>query len=163
MPSLLNTTVAANYGRMLPQQTYGSGALYSNFGTRQLRFIKVVATSDGSAALSFVDTTYGNGTTGALSAFSLAVRALQTCAEIYMIGTPGSAGFIAAVSDDTDNDNDTSNGNISNAGNGIIEANILASLKGGTDGAGTGAYCNGSGTVTVTSLTIGASNGVAIS
>jgi hypothetical protein len=160
MPSLLNTTVAANYGRMLPQQTYGSGALYSNFGTRQLRFIKVVATSDGSTPLTFVDTTYGNGTTGALSAFSLAVRALQTCAEIYMIGTPGSAGFIVAVADDTDNDSDGSSH--TPGSNQLIAANILASLKGGTDGAGTNAYCNVSGTVTVSTLTIGASNGITI-
>jgi hypothetical protein len=160
MPSLINTYVAANYGRMTPQQTYGSGALYSNFGTRQLRFVKVTATTDGSTALSFADSTYGDNTGGALSAFSVAVRALQTCAEVYLIGTPGSAGFVVAVADDTDNDSDGSS-HVPGS-NQLIAANILASLKGGVDGKGTSPFVGGSGTVTVSTLTIGASSGVAI-
>jgi len=41
MPSLLGTYVAANYGRMTSQDTYG-GITYSNFGTRNLAFVKVV-------------------------------------------------------------------------------------------------------------------------
>ena len=46
MPSLLGSTVAANYGRMTAQQTYGIGQAFTNFATRQLRLIKVTATAN---------------------------------------------------------------------------------------------------------------------
>lgn len=105
MPSLLNYTnpqginVAANYGRIVPQHTYGAqGTNYTNFGTRNLRFIKVVVTgADLSANL---DTSN--------SAFSVAVRALQTVAEVWGVFTPSATGFVAVLSDDTFNDGDGS-------------------------------------------------------
>lgn len=100
MPSLLGTDVAANYGRMTSQQTLGIGQAFTNFATRQLRFIKVVATgSDGSTAVDFTDSSATK-----LSDFSKAVRALQTVAEVYAIFTPGTAGFLALVAEDTIND-----------------------------------------------------------
>ena len=43
MPSLLGTAVAANYGRMVAQDTYATGADFSSFGTRPMRLLKVVA------------------------------------------------------------------------------------------------------------------------
>ena len=137
MPSLLGTTVAANYGRMTAQTTYGTGNTYSNFGTRNLRFVKAVV-SGGSAN----DLTKGaDGSTGsytdALSPFSKSVRALQAFGEIYFLGVPSSTAFVFAVSDDTLNDADS--GNTSNAGYGFVEAAIAAAI--------------GSGTVTVTTLT----------
>jgi len=102
MPSLFGTDVAANYGRMTTQQTYGVGQPFTNFATRQLRFIKVVATAaDGSTPVDFTD-----ASAAALSDFAKAVRALQTVAEVYALFTPGTAGFIAVISEDTVNDAD---------------------------------------------------------
>ena len=104
MPSLLGTTVAANYGRMTAQDTYATGPAFSNFGTRSLRLLKVVYS--GGASL---DLTKGpDGATGSytdsLSLFSNAVRALQTQAEIYLVGVPSSTTFMALVAGDTIDD-----------------------------------------------------------
>lgn len=120
MPSLFNTTVAANYGRMTAQQTYGVGQAFTNFATRQLRLIKITATADASP-ISFTD-----ASATANSKFSAAVKALQTVAEVYAILTPGSAGFLALVAEDTVNDSDTSS-NVP-GGYGDIEAVIAAAL-----------------------------------
>lgn len=106
MPSLFdpslssgNINVAANYGRMVPQHTYGAqGTNYTNFGTRNLRFIKVVVTG--------ADLTVGAGTSN--NTFSVAVRALQTVAEVWGVFTPSATGFVAVLSDDTFNDGDGS-------------------------------------------------------
>lgn len=133
MPSLLGTdsgsgvNVAANYGRMTAQQTYGVGQAFTNFATRQLRLIKITATgSNGSTPVNFTD-----ASAGALSDFSKAVRALQTVAEVYAILTPGTAGFLALVAEDTINDSDTGS-NVA-GGYGDVEAAILAALaKGGS-------------------------------
>jgi hypothetical protein len=136
MPSLIGTSVAANYGRMTPQQTYGVGAIYSNFGTRQLRLIKVVATAaDGTTAVDFTDSTYGDNVNGTISDFSKAVRALQTCAEIYQIFTPGTSGFLALVSEDTINDQSSANtaDRTTTTGYAVAEKAIKDSLaKGGS-------------------------------
>ena len=100
MPSLLNTTVAGNYGRMSPQQTYGVGEAYSNFGTRQLAWFKV--------ALADVANTGYDGTAsnadGNLSLFAKAVRGLQLNTEVYFISTPTNGApdyFVVAVAYDT--------------------------------------------------------------
>lgn len=144
MPSLLGTTVAANYGKMTAQQTYGVGQAFTNFATRQLRLIKIVATaSDGTTAVNFTD-----ASAGALSDFSKAVRALQTVAEVYAIFTPGTAGFMALIAEDTVNDSDTSS-NVP-GGYGDVEASILAALAKG-----------GSATATVTTADVN-STGTAI-
>lgn len=132
MPSLFGTTVAANYGRMTAQETYGVGQQFSNFGTRQVRFVKVVISGGSNNDL----TKGSDGATGSysdsLSLFALAIRGIQQYAEIYYVGTPVATGFVIAVSDDTDNDNDASNGNISNGGNGLIEAAVNAAIGSGT-------------------------------
>jgi hypothetical protein len=130
MPSLLGTSVAANYGRMTAQQTYGNGTIYSNFGTRQLRFIKVV-NSGGTN-----DFTKGaDGATGSYqdsnSLFSKAVRAAQTVAEIYFIGTPSSTAFVLAITDDTDNDSDVGS-HTSGGSYGIMNAAIQAAMNSGS-------------------------------
>jgi hypothetical protein len=94
MPSLLGTTVAANYGKMTAQQTYGVGEVYSNFGTRQLAFFKI--------ALANVNNDGAGGTyTDANSLFSKAVRGLQLNTEVYYISAPVDAStdyFCVAVS-----------------------------------------------------------------
>jgi hypothetical protein len=132
MPSLFGTTVAANYGRMTAQETYGVGQQFSNFGTRQVRFVKVVISGGSNNDL----TKGSDGATGSysdsLSLFALAIRGIQQYAEIYYVGTPVATGFVIAVSDDTDNDNDAANGNISNGGNGLIEAAVNAAIASGT-------------------------------
>jgi hypothetical protein len=110
MPSLFDssvqkTNVSANYGKMTVQQTYGTGIKFTNFGTRNLRVIKV--------SVSGTDLRYQNGTdstagdfTASLSKFTLAVRALQTVAEIYAVFTPDASNFMAIISDDTANDSE---------------------------------------------------------
>lgn len=120
MPSLFNTTVAANYGRMTAQQTYGVGQAFTNFATRQLRLIKITATAN-SVAVDFTD-----ASATANSAFSAAVKALQTVAEVYAILKPGTAGFLALVAEDTINDSNT-NSNVP-GGYGDVEAAIAAGL-----------------------------------
>ena len=113
MPSLLGTYVAANYGRLTSQDTYG-GVTFSNFGTRNLAFLTVnvaKATVDFEAAPS----TDPNSDSLAdwqdsLSPFSVAVRTLQQSAEVYFVGAPGHAGspatssFVVGVAIDTAND-----------------------------------------------------------
>ena len=117
MPSLLGTYVAANYGRMTSQYTYG-GVTFSNFGTRNLAFIKIVASGSPNPAVDFTaaqgtDTDASNitGYTQPLtyawqdsnSAFSVAVRTIQQYGEIYFVGTPVTASFTVAVAIDTMN------------------------------------------------------------
>ena len=139
MPSLLGTTVAANYGRMTDQQTYATGTIYSNFGTRQLRFVKAVVSGGSNNDLRYADgATNTTSYKDALSLFSKAVRALQTGAEIYFVGTPSASAFVFAISEDTVNDSDTTD-NIENAGYGDLEAAIASAI--------------GSGTVTLSTLT----------
>lgn len=103
-PSLDNSivNVAANYGRMVPQHTYDKqGTNFTNFGTRNLRFVKVVLSGTGLSDNDLtVDTSASN------SAFSVAVRALQTVAEVWGVFTPSATAFIAVLSDDTFNDGD---------------------------------------------------------
>jgi hypothetical protein len=123
MPSLLGTQVALNYGKMTAQQTYGVGTVYSNFGTRQLRFVQIVATTDGSSAVNF-STNYN---TSSLSNFAVAVRALQVAAEIYYINIPNSTGFVVAISEDTVNDSD-SDTNVP-GGYGDLEKAVADALK----------------------------------
>ena len=142
MPSLLGTTVAANYGRMVPQQTYGVGENQTNFGTRQLQLIKV-AIAGGTN-----DMTKGSdGATGSYqdsnSLYSMAVRALQMYIEVYAVYTPVAGGFMALVAFDTANTADSGNGDAANtsnlrpnfANNGLAEAAINACLN--TSGAAT--------------------------
>jgi hypothetical protein len=103
MPSLLNTTVAANYGRMTAQDTYGTGSYFSNFGTRNLRALLVTLSSG-----SLNDLRYQDGTTNttsyqdANSLFGLVVKAVQSTAEIYLVGQPTATQFIVLVAGDTE-------------------------------------------------------------
>jgi hypothetical protein len=132
MPSLFgadsNTgiNVAANYGRMVPQQTYNTGLNFTNFGTRNVRLIKV-AVSGGTNDM----TKSSDGSTGSYtesnSLYSKAVRTLQVYAEIYAAFVPVAGGFVALVSDDTAQDADS--GNNANGGWGLAEAAIANSLN----------------------------------
>jgi hypothetical protein len=134
MPSLVGTTVTANYLKAAPS---------TQFGTRQLTFLKVVATeSNGSSAVDF-SASYASSN----SDFSLAVRTIQNFNEIYAVGTPDSTGFIVVIADDTKNGADS--GNTQGTGHGLLEAALVTALANG-----------GSSTATVSELTF---DGVAIS
>jgi hypothetical protein len=110
MPSLLSSTVAANYGRMLPQQSYGVGENQTNFGTRQLVLVKVLI--GGTAA----DVRYQDGATSSLSfnltnsIYAVSVRTLQQFGEIYAVYEPVATGFIAVMALDTLNSSESANG-----------------------------------------------------
>jgi hypothetical protein len=144
MPSLYGTTVAANYGRMTSQQTYGVGEKYTNFGTRQLQIIKV--------AVSGADMTTADGSTGTYtdsnSLFSLAIRSLQQFAEIYAVYPPVAGGFYAVVALDTGNSADA--GEAKNPAPGAINTGY------GQVEAALGAATGGTVTVTEKTLAIGA-------
>ena len=112
MPSLLGTTVTANYLKASPS---------AKFGTRDLTFISV--------SVSGVDTNYAN----ADSLFSKTVRALQQSVEVYFIGTPASGAFVAAISADTASNVDSKSGATeSGTGWGLLEAAIAAGNGGVT-------------------------------
>jgi hypothetical protein len=125
MPSLFDasltnskTNVAANYGKMSVQQTYGTGLKFTNFGTRTLRVIKINATG--------TNLTYQNGTNSndgdqyaALSKYSLAIRALQTVAEIYAVFPPTANDFVAIIADDTANDSEDGSNAVASSGGAI--------------------------------------------
>jgi hypothetical protein len=136
MPSLIGSTgsdgttatgVAANYLKMTPQDTYATGAEFSNFGTRNLRLLKVVTTGGTN------DLTKGaDGATGTYkdqnSVFARAVRALQTMGEVYLVGQPDGTTFMALVSADTVNDAAV-NSNVPSTGYNALEAVINSSLN----------------------------------
>jgi hypothetical protein len=128
MPSLLGTTVAQNYGKMTPQQTYGTGINFTNFATRNVRFISI-AVSGGTNDL----TKGADGATGeftdSLSLYAKAVRALQTTAEIYAVFNPSATAFVAIVADDTANDSNA--GTNQPTGWGDTEAAVAAALNAG--------------------------------
>ena len=137
MPSLIGSTgsdgttatgVAANYLKMTPQDTYATGAEFSNFGTRSLRLLKVVTTGGTNDLTKGADG--ANGTyKDQNSVFARAVRALQTMGEVYLVGQPDTTSFMALVSADTVNDADTTNVNTAGTTYGGMEAVINASLN----------------------------------
>jgi len=156
MPSLFTSvngiSVAANYGKMSAQQTYATDNNFSNFGTRNLRFLKVTATTDGSTAIDFSSTTVSTIT--GVTDFSAAIRTLQTIGELYLVGPAGTAGFLVAVSGDTLADGTSVS--TSSPSYTAIQNALVATAKGQV------ASGRGSATATVTLLTVGASNGVTI-
>jgi hypothetical protein len=149
MPSLYGTTVTANYGKMTAQQTYGTDNNFSNFGTRNLRFLAVFVTTDGSAKIDMTSTSVSTIT--GFTDFAAAVRTIQTIGEIYLVGAPGTNGFIVAVSGDTLADG-TSVASSSPSYTAIQNA-LVATAKGQV------ASGRGSATASVTLMTVGGSSG----
>ena len=153
MPSLLSSTVAANYGRMVPQQTYGVGEGQTNFGTRQLSVISV--TIGGTAA----DVRYQDGATSSLSfnlsnsVFSAAVRTLQSFGEVYAVYSPVATGFIAIMALDTLNSSESANGVGGQIATtfGLAEAAIATAV----DAAKASATKNSTCTIAVPTMAIG--------
>jgi hypothetical protein len=119
MPSLLGTTVTTNYLR--------NPGTSSQFGTRDLTFIKVAVTGGSN------DMRYQDGATSSLSfnlsnsLFQKAVNVLQSFGEVYYVGAPLAGGFVAAIASDTGNGSDS--GNTQGTGFGLLEAAINAALN----------------------------------
>jgi hypothetical protein len=112
MPSLVGTTVAANYLK--------STANFSQFGTRELAFISIT--------VSGVHT----GAAAADSLFSKTVRALQQSVEVYFVGTPATNAFVAIIAADTSFNYDSASAGVgSGTGWGLLETAIAAG-NGGT-------------------------------
>lgn len=119
MPSLVGSTVAANYLKAAPS---------SQFGTRHLEVIKVAV------ADVFVDHALAD------SLFSKTVRALQQTAEVYAVFTPiddTTDYFHAIIATDTQWDGDsaaqgTTGGAAGNGGYGVLETAIAAGNGGVT-------------------------------
>ncbi len=113
MPSLVGSTVAANYLKALPT---------TQFGTRQLSVLNVAI--DGV----FVNHADAN------SLFSKAVRAIQQTAEVWAVFTPVDAStdsFNVIISTDSQWDGDsaaqgTTGGAAGNGGYGVFETAIQA-------------------------------------
>lgn len=89
MADLTGTTVAANYLKASPS---------TQFGTRAISFYSVAGTG--------FNTNYSDSD----SNFAKAVRAIETIAEVYLLGTPASAGFVVGIATDTANAYVSSNG-----------------------------------------------------
>jgi hypothetical protein len=106
---------------------------FTQFGTRQLTFLKITAVTGDTGSTSAVNfsTTY----TAAFSNFAKAVRAVQNFNEIYAVGTPDATGFIVVIADDTKNGADS--GNTQGTGHGLLEAAIAAACATGTGAAAT--------------------------
>jgi hypothetical protein len=152
MPSLLSSTVAANYGRMVPQQTYGIGEDQTNFGTRQLVLVKVLI--GGTAA----DMRYQDGATSSLSfnltnsCYSVAIRTLQSFGEVYAVYSPVATGFVAIMALDTLNSAESANGTNPIATTyGLLEAAVAVAV----DAAKASATKDSTCTITVPTVAIG--------
>jgi len=112
MPSLIGSTVTANYLKAAPS---------TQFGTRQLSVIKV--------AIDGVFVSYAN----ANSLFSKSVRALQQTAEVYAVFTPvddSTDYFHAIIAADTQSTADSYTDQT--AGFGLLETAIAAGNGGVT-------------------------------
>lgn len=152
MPSLLSSTVAANYGRMVPQQTYGIGEGQTNFGTRQLVLVKVLI--GGTAA----DMRYQDGATSSLSfnltnsCYSVAIRTLQSFGEVYAVYSPVATGFVAIMALDTLNSAESANGTNPIATTyGLLEAAVAVAV----DAAKASATKDSTCTISVPTVAIG--------
>ena len=133
MPSLLGTTVTANYNRVVGPDYTASGDVrtytgpFSNFSTRKLNFYKVTAL-ENNVAVDFtkakLDGTGAWSDSGSI--FALAILALQQFGEVFFVGTPDAAGFVVALADDTANGADSEN--TQGTGFGLMEAAIKTAV-----------------------------------
>jgi hypothetical protein len=163
MPSLLGTSVTANYGRMLPQQSNNVPGTdeFSNFGTRQLKIITVTLSSVTNGSLILADgvtadasLTAAQGYVPSLagykqrnSLFASCVRTLQSFAEVYFVSKPSATIFTAIIAEDTFNGAEASS-NVQATTFGALEAEMQRTIA-GTLLATTGLLGTSAATVTV--------------
>jgi hypothetical protein len=107
---------------------------FTRFGTRSLRFVKVVVSGGTPVDISTTPTITNSN-------LSKLVRSAQNYGELAVVGTPSSTGVILAFSDDTVNDGSAASPSVSDASYAKMEAEIYAAL---------GSW--GSGVVTVTTV-----------
>jgi hypothetical protein len=107
---------------------------FTRFGTRSIRFVKVVVSGGTPVDISTTPTISNSN-------LSKLVRAAQNYGELCVVGTPSSTGVILGFYDDTINDGSTASPSASDASYGKMEAEVLAAL---------GSW--GSGVVTVTTV-----------
>lgn len=96
----------------------------SQFGTRRIRFVKIVNGGD----LTSGDFTTNKADTN--SNLSRAVRCAQNHGELIVVGTPSATGVIVGYSDDTLNDGSAASPSLSDASYGKLEAELVAALGG---------------------------------
>ena len=107
---------------------------FTRFGTRSIRFVKVVVSGGSPVDISTTPTITNSN-------LSKLVRSAQNYGELCVVGTPSSTGVILGFYDDTLNDGSTASPSASDASYGKMEAEVLAAL---------GSW--GSGVVTVTTV-----------
>jgi len=123
------TTVAQIYdnaGAEITAARVGANAYknenpFARFGTRSLRFVKVVVSGGTPVDISTTPTITNSN-------LSKLVRAAQNYGELAVVGTPSSTGVILAFSDDTLNDGSAASPSLSDASYAKMEAEVLAAL-----------------------------------
>jgi len=126
------TTVAQTYdnsGAEITAARVGANAYkfvdpFSRFGTRSIRFVKLVNGGD----LTSGDFTTNKANTD--SNLSRAVRCALNYGEVCVIGTPTATGLIVGYYDDTLNDGSAASPSASDASYGKLEAELAAALGG---------------------------------
>jgi len=126
------TTVAQTYnnsGAEITAARVGANAYkfvdpFSRFGTRSIRFVKLVNGGD----LTSGDFTTNKANTD--SNLSRAVRCALNYGEVCVIGTPSATGLIVGYYDDTLNDGSAASPSASDASYGKLEAELAAALGG---------------------------------
>jgi hypothetical protein len=136
------TTVAQIYdnaGAEITAARVGANAFkneqpFSRFGTRSIRFVKVVVSGGTPPDLTTTPTITNSN-------ISKLVRAAQNYGELHVVGTPSATGVILGFSDDTINDGSSASPSLSDASYAKMEAEVYAALSSW-----------GSGVVTVTTV-----------
>ena len=111
-------------GSILGANAYKFADPKSNFGTRTMRFVKIVNGGD----LTSGDFTTSKATSN--SNLSKTVRAAQNYGEVWVIGTPTATGLIIGFSDDTLNDGSAASPSDSDGSYAKMEAEISAAIGG---------------------------------
>jgi hypothetical protein len=121
-------------GSILGANAYENEQPFSRFGTRAIRFVKVVVSGGTPVDISTTPTITNSN-------LSKLVRSAQNYGELHVVGTPSATGVILGFSDDTLNDGSTAAPSASDASYAKMEAEIYAALSSW-----------GSGVVTVTTV-----------
>jgi hypothetical protein len=123
MPSLIGSTVAANYQRNVvyfPNSSVTNATPFTNFGTRELSFLKVTKTGY------FTTASFGDANSNAAKI----IRGVQLNAELYGLQRIDDDKLLIVVAKDTLSDWDSATD--STAGYGLFETAI--NLAAGTSG-----------------------------
>jgi hypothetical protein len=108
-------------GSILGANAYENEQPFSRFGTRAIRFVKVVVSGGTPVDLTTTPTISNSN-------ISKLVRSAQNYGELCLVGTPSATGVILGFYDDTLNDGSTASPSASDASYGKMEAEVLAAL-----------------------------------